>query len=145
MTLGELADSDVEDFPGAPDNSNLQKNKKDFNIRNESISVPSEGDLDAEVADTLKENASVEIDSIDAEYDVVDEDEARLSRRIQANVIGERTSQRDTGEKNTNSKHALSNNFFAKPSQMVNRPDPSMRGQQVNQHNSQDNYKRSRR
>jgi hypothetical protein len=129
MTLGDLADSDVEDFPGASDGQNFQKNKKDFNVRNESVSVPSEGDFEAEVADTLKENASVEIDSIDAEYDVVDEDEARLSRRIQANVIGERTSQRDGGAKNTNTRHVLSNNFFAKPSQMSNRPDPSMRGQ----------------
>jgi hypothetical protein len=38
------------------------------------------------VADTLKANdddSALEIESLDAEYDVVEEDEARLSRQIQ--------------------------------------------------------------
>ena len=101
MTLGELADSDLDDFPGPQDNSNYQKN----DIRNKYGSLPSEGELEGEVADTLKENESDDAHSLNAEYDVVDEDEARLSRRIQANFIGDRSSQRGRGHhKNSNRK-----------------------------------------
>ena len=55
------------------------------------MSQPSDVDLEGDGADTLKENDSDSINSIDAEYDVEDDDEARLSRRIQSNVIGHRS------------------------------------------------------
>ena len=60
MTVGDMADSDVEDFPGPMDD---KFKIKDFSSRNQSVSVPSDGELEAEVADTLKENGSDGIQS----------------------------------------------------------------------------------
>ena len=47
MTLGELVDSDIEDFPGQIDDRGPGRGNND-------------GMYEAEVADTLKENASDE-------------------------------------------------------------------------------------
>ena len=69
------------------------------------MSVPSDHDLENDAADTLKENDSNSINSIDAEYDVEDDDEARLSRRIQSNVIGHRHAQRTVASKKSSRKH----------------------------------------
>lgn len=104
MTLGDLGESDLEDYVEIKDRNKTKKNQKDFNIRNQSVSVPSDQDLEGDGADTLKENDSDTIHSIDAEYDVEDDDEARLSKRIQNNVIGHRSTQRSSGTKNSSRK-----------------------------------------
>jgi hypothetical protein len=39
-------------------------------------------DGDADIADTLRENVSAGNNSLNAEYDVIDEDEAKLSKKL---------------------------------------------------------------
>lgn len=43
--------------------------------------------FDADVADTLKENMSDEERSLDEEYDVIDEEEPKISRHMATNSL----------------------------------------------------------
>ena len=48
-------------------------------------------DADADIADTLRENVSVGNISFNAEYDVIDEDEAKLSKKLNQNNLNRKS------------------------------------------------------
>jgi hypothetical protein len=48
-------------------------------------------DADADIADTLRENVSVGNNSFNAEYDVIDEDEAKLSKKLNQNNLNRKS------------------------------------------------------
>lgn len=112
MTMGELGELVGEDACGPQDNPGPRGVDEDVVRGGSSLSQASEDAAEAEMADTLRENASDGLQSLDAEYDVVDEDEARLSRRIQANWIGDKSALRGKGHHSSESNLAWGNELL---------------------------------